>query len=123
MGNLLLTHVPDPMFILSRAKLAWAAGFPKGQVLKHVKAIKTMSRHRFSPSPQTAHQGNSWTKLDEFVKELKRIEKNLQERCRDVVRVRLMTFHPETNLFCLVPQLPIPVPIENFLLYDVKCKD
>ncbi len=43
----------------------------------------------------------------------------LQHVCRDVIRDQLMLNNIDSNLFKIVPKLPLPAPILSFLLYGV----
>ncbi len=45
--------------------------------------------------------------MDQFVADMTR-KRSLQELCRDAIGQHLMSIHPNTNLFCLMPKLVVP---------------
>ena len=59
--------------------------------------------------------------LDLFLDEITE-NRSLQELCRDAIGKHLMSIHPDTNLFCLMPKLFVPGHfwMNAFLLYDIK---
>ena len=43
---------------------------------------------------------------------------DLDSMCRDAIRGYLTDLKPHVNLFCKIPQLPLPKPLKDYLLYD-----
>ena len=44
----------------------------------------------------------------------------LHSLCRDVIRQYLMDLQPYENLFVRIAQLPLPSPIQSYLLYNMS---
>ena len=44
---------------------------------------------------------------------------NLKHICREIIREHLSSNHPECNLFSIVNQLPLPVALKSYLLYNM----
>ncbi len=96
------------------ASLLLAAGFPRSNVHSAMKKWR---------------KDTKWSRVDEkgkdmingFIKDLrhKKLD-SLQNCCHDALRHHLLAVHPYTNLFHLVPQLPLPHGIKEFLLYNME---
>ena len=44
---------------------------------------------------------------------------NLKHICREIIRERLSSNHPDCNLFSIVNQLPLPGSLKSYLLYNL----
>ncbi len=95
---------------LETARVLLAAGIPKA-------AIKSSLEHPRCDGffANQAAEDKYKSDAQEFMSQLTGYN-TLQERVRDTIGTHLMSLHPETNLFCLVPKLPLPAPIKEFLL-------
>ena len=53
----------------------------------------------------------------------KKSDFHLQDLCRDVIRKNMAFAEPRVNLFCKIPQLPLPPRLKRFLLYDISLEN
>ncbi len=106
-------HFMNSRIRLDIARLLMAAGIPKT-------AIKSALEHPecYEYFFTTADGEKYEEEAPEFISQLTECD-TLQETARDAIGSHLMSLHPESNLFCLVPQLPLPTPLREFLLHGV----
>ncbi len=104
-------HFMNCRIRLDVARLLLAAGFPKT-------AIKSALEHPECDKyfVTAAVEEKYKREAPVFISQLTGIT-TLQDQVRGAIGARLMSLHPDTNLFCLVPKLPLPTPLREYLLH------
>ncbi len=106
--------------MLEKAALLLTAGFDREKVLGNFRANIPWRRDE-TPVVRLLNEEHQ-DKINKFVLDMTR-NRSLQELCRDAIGKHLMSVHPNTNLFLLMPQLVIPGHqkwMKDFLLCGVR---
>ncbi len=106
-----MCHSTTVEVTLNIAKLFLAAGFPKDKILRcFIERDANWKQH------STDEQ---YKRIKDFV-HINSKDLTLQAHCRDMIGKHLMSINRQTNLFHLVPRLPITTTGKEFLLYDIE---
>ncbi len=109
--------------MLAKAKLLLAAGFDRAKVLSNFDAnIAWRNRESAIMGGPLRLRKKDHDRIEEFVAKMT-TNRSLQELSRDAIGEHLMTIHPNTNLFHLMPQLVLPWHafwMKDFLLSGIK---
>ena len=112
-----LSKCLDKVNVTEIVKSGWlllAAGFPKDYIHSLFRKV--------AKNPEVLR--NDSKEIDMVNKFMNDSEldgvKCLLNCCRDTIGHHLIEVNPHTNLFHLVPQLPLPLGVQNFLLYNMQ---
>ncbi len=105
-----------PKGVRDRANILLAAGFDRTAVIECIASKEDVWWRTY-----LRYDDEKIKEVDKIVADLTR-NRSLQALCRDAIGQHLMSVHPETNLFCLMPKLVVPGHefwMKDFLLYDI----
>ena len=63
----------------------------------------------------------NYPNIPEFLK-LEEPDIQLQSICRKAIRKHMIRVNPHLHLFARIPELGLPTPLTEYLLYDVELK-
>ncbi len=111
--------------MFEKANLLLAAGFDRSKVLACFKPSIPWRQNGYYRMLNTPIPEEDQDRINKFVADNTR-NRSLEELCRDAIGEHLMSIHPNTNLFHLMPQLadllvpPHAIWMKDFLLLGVK---
>ncbi len=97
--------------VMKLISLLVAAGFPKHEVSCLIEHLQ------FYQSPTTPEERKD--KIDKYIEDLMH-SLSLLNQCRYAIAEHLMAANPNSNMFHLVPRLPLPTILKDLLLYSIN---